>query len=150
MQFLLITSLLLWLMYIYSNDSVRETFAMQMPEFKKIELGEYQAKLFSLPSQVQDLLMPKLAHLESAYTQDTKDKRNEEQAIDDTNYLQNKDAYVCDIAPDGTATINKDKLLLLHQEYRIVDDMLKVVKTIDVASWDKITEFNPDKASSQE
>lgn len=140
LQFMLISSFLLFLLYLYRLP-IRESFTIE-GTLKQIQVSEYESKLLSLPTQVQDILMPKLIHLESAYKTDMNDKRKESHTLDENTYLSNKDPYVVD---DGSETINKDKWAVMCQEYRDVDTVLKLVQSMNVDVWDKITEFDPNR-----
>ena len=143
MQFMLISSLLLYLLYLYRLP-IRESFTIEST-LKQIQISEYESKLLNLPSQVQDILMPKLLHIESAYKKDMNNKRQETFTLDENTYLSNKDPYVVDTTAESS-TINKDKCAVMCQEYRDVDAVLKVVQSMNQDVWDKITEFDPNRS----
>ena len=141
LQFFIIAALLLYLLFYYSQpESVTEGFSL-FPDLKEVQLSEYQSKLGMLPSQLHDILMPKLIYIESAYKKDMSDKRRETTTLDENTYISNRDSYVCDIAADGTAAINKDKWDKMCEEYKSIDTVLSVVQSMNQDVWDKIVEF---------
>lgn len=151
-QFTFIFILLLVLLYTYHNGKVSSDFtenfvAMKInenPNLKKIDYDLFENKLFNLPNKVSQRIVPRLQYIEEAYKPD-KEKRNEKHTIDENEYISKKDAYVCDIAEDGSATINKDKMKLLREEYRVIDQVLFALKAMNQPAWDKLVDFDPER-----
>lgn len=140
LEFILMSIVLLFLLYLYTSPiDLKESFTMN--SLKQVSFSEYQNKLFSLPMQVQDILMPKLTHVETAFKRDPDDKRKETHTLDQEEYIKKKDTYVVDLSPEGTATLNNDKWINMCREYRDIDAALIQVQSVNQTVWDKITDF---------
>ena len=131
-QFVLCIVILIELLYYFYSTSkckeTHETFVIGGSSYNHvIDLNLYNNKLFNLPSNVKDIILPKLDYVISKFKPNNDINESlydsSKESLDETSYEMRKDPYVT--KKDGNNTIiDPYKMNIMRQEYINIDDML--------------------------
>lgn len=144
-QFILCLIILLELLYYFYTTSKckqnHETFIVGYDNM--IDFNLYNQKLFNLPTDVKNMLLPKLDYVISKFKPNDKSNESLEdtsmESLDEMSYVTKKDPYVT--KQDGDkVVIDQAKMKKMRDEYISLDKMLNDLKQNASSSYKQLFE----------